>query len=363
MESTPPRGPRPQLLLLLPLALAGLAFFGANRTSARAEMPAPGTTQPAGSEELFLPDPLRAVPETDLGVLREEEAPDTSPPPDPEEKAKLVEEGRRLFSSGTAFGQKPSEGPQVLGQILSCSSCHLQPGFVDGRSHLIGPTDERELVLRQTPHLFGMKQSPPFGWDGRNENLEEQARGAITSRLEMNSGREPTVHQLAAIAAFVESIEPPPAVPGRDFDPELAKFGERVFKDPRGIDPSGEFSPNVKISCETCHLGPAFTDNKPHRIALPFPLTGDPAFDPGQVDQEGKIRGFDTPPLIGVRFTAPYFHDGLAGDPTAPTNLATGGDPARRALRDNLIPFYNARFAFNFTPSEMDALPEFMLSL
>ena len=353
---------RPQLVLLVPFVLAATAFLTTVRASVRADVEAPGTRQPAGQEELFLPDPLRFAPEADLGVLREEEAPDTSTPPDDETKRRLIRQGRNLFVSGTAFNQAPSQGPQVLGQILSCSSCHLGPGFVDGRSHLIGPTDERELTLRQTPHLFGLKHSAPFGWDGRIENLEEQARGAITSDLEMN-GREPTVGQLAALAAFVESIEPPPAVPGRDFDPELAKFGEQVFKDERGTDPSGEFSPNVKISCETCHLGPAFTDNKPHRIALPFPLTGDPAFDPGQVDSEGKIRGFDTPPLIGIRFTAPYFHDGLAGDPTAPTNLLTGSEPARRALRDNLVPFYNARFAFNFTLNEMDALTEFLLSL
>ena len=353
---------RPQLVIFLPLVLAVAAFFTAGRTSARAGVEPPDAAQPAGQEELFLPDPLRFLPEADLGVLREEEAPDTSPPPSAEEKRRMVRRGRDLFFSGTAFNQAPSEGPQVLGQILSCSSCHLGPGFVDGRTHLIGPTDERELALRQTPHLFGMKESAPFGWDGRNENLEEQARGAITSDLEMN-GREPTIEELAAIAAFVESIEPPPAVPGRDFDPELAKFGEQVFKDKRGTDPSGEFSPNVKVACETCHLGTAFTDNKPHRIALPFPLTGDPLFDPGQVDEKGKIRGFDTPPLIGLRFTAPYFHDGLAGDPTAPTNLLTGADPARRALRDNLIPFYNARFAFNFTLNEMDALTEFLLSL
>ncbi|MDQ3947155.1 MAG: hypothetical protein M3357_18760, partial [Actinomycetota bacterium] len=324
----------------------------------------PETARPAGQEELFLPDPLQRVPEMDLGILREEEAPDTSPPPDPEAKRQMIREGRALFFSGTAFNQRPSEGPQVLGQILSCASCHLGPGFVDGRSHLIGPTDDRELVLRQTPHLFGMKTTAPFGWDGRVPSLENQARGAITSDLEMNSGREPTVRELAALAAFVESIEPPPAVPGRDFDPELAKFGKEVFKDERGTDPSGEFSPNVKLSCETCHLeSNNFTDNKPHRIALPFPFTGDPVFDPGQVDGEGKIRGFDTPPLIGIRFTAPYFHDGLAGDPTAPTNVLTRNEPARRALRDNLIPFYSVRFAFNFTPSEMDALTEFLLSL
>jgi cytochrome c peroxidase len=172
------------------------------------------------------------------------------------------------------------------------------------------------------------------------------------------NGREPTVMEMAALAAFVEQIKAPPAIPGVDFDPAMAALGEQLFREPKGIDPLGEFSPNVKISCETCHVRPLFTDNKPHRI-----LGVDELIDPGEVDEHGQIRGFDTPPLKGLRFTAPYFHQNAAGDPTAPANLVTGTDFARRALRDNVLNFYNARFAFNFTPAELDALTEFLLSL
>jgi hypothetical protein len=164
---------------------------------------------------------------------------------------------------------------------------------------------------------------------------------------------------------MLRRITPPPAIPGVDFDPEAAKRGEKLFKDRRKVvDPSGEFSSNVKLSCETCHLPPLFTDNKPHRIGLPGVPFGDPVVDPGVVDEDGTIRGFDTPPLVGLRFTAPYFHDGLAGDPTAPNNVLTGRDAARRALRDNLLPFYNnVRFQFGFTQEELDDLTEFLLSL
>ncbi len=90
-------------------------------------------------------------------------------------------------------------------------------------------------------------------------------------------------------------------------------------------------------------------------LFLPDPLHPVPEMDLGVLREE-EAPDTSTPP-------DPYFHDGLAGDPTAPTNLATGREPARRALRDNLIPFYNARFAFNFTLAEMDALTEFLLSL
>jgi hypothetical protein len=107
--------------------------------------------------------------------------------------------------------------------------------------------------------------------------------------------------------------------------------------------------------------------------------TGDPVFDPGQIGDNGNILGFHTPSLLGARFTAPYFHDGIAGDPTSPSNFLGGGvgpgaaegnigavnaPAARRALIDNVLPFYNTvRFNFGFTTEELKDLAEFILSL
>jgi hypothetical protein len=108
-------------------------------------------------------------------------------------------------------------------------------------------------------------------------------------------------------------------------------------------------------------------------------MTGDPLFDPGEVAADGTILGFHTPSLLAVRLTAPYFHDGSAGDPTAPSNFLSGGlgrhsldgdigshgaAVARRALLDDVLPFYNTvRFNFRFTDEELADLAEFLLSL
>ena len=150
-----------------------------------------------------------------------------------------------------------------------------------------------------------------------------------------------------------------------------------LFRTPRPVnDISGEFPPGQAVACATCHSGPFFTDGKAHRDLLP---TGDPLFDPGRIGADGSILGFDTPTLLGVRFTAPYFHDGIAGDPTAPSNFLGGGvgpgaadgnigasgpAAARRALLDNVLPFYNnVRFNFGFTQDELKDLAEYLLSL
>ncbi|HVW34883.1 MAG TPA: hypothetical protein VHL53_20290, partial [Acidimicrobiia bacterium] len=178
-------------------------------------------------------------------------------------------------------------------------------------------------------------------------------------------------------AEFQKSIVEPPAVPGRDFDPVRAERGAVLFRTPRPVnDPTGEFPPGTRIACSTCHAGPFFTDGKPHRDVV---MTGDPVVDPGRVGPDGSILGFDTPSLLGARLTAPYFHDGVAGDPTGPSDFLGGGvgpdsaqgevgasgpAAARRALLDNVLPFYNTvRFNFGFTNEELRDLTEFILSL
>ncbi|HEV7886525.1 MAG TPA: cytochrome c peroxidase [Acidimicrobiales bacterium] len=275
----------------------------------------------------------------------------------PDEQAVLVAEGKALFDSVDAFGQQPSQGPTVAGLRVSCSTCHPGPAFTDGRNHVVAQTGAGKTAPRQTPHLLQLKDTGPFSWDGRNTALQQQIRGAVTSPLEMNAAREPTARQLDALAAFVETLDVPDATPGVDFDPVLAERGRILFDQARGTDPGQEFNVPLTVACGSCHIGPKRTDGGFHKILMPF---GDPVLDPGRVEPDGRVRGFKTPVLRGLRFTAPYFHEGLGGDPTAmrtPVN-----SPPRPALLET-VAFYNERFVMGFTPEEMQALTEYLLSL
>jgi cytochrome c peroxidase len=278
--------------------------------------------------------------------------------PSADDQAALVAEGEALFNSVDAFGQRPSEGAQVAGLKISCATCHPGPAFTDGKNHVVGPTASRDVAARQTPHLLRLKDTGPFSWDGRNETLQQQIRGAIVSPLEMNSAREPTAFELDALAAFVETLDAPDAVPNVDFDPALAAKGEVLFNEASGKDPSGEFEFFTEpVSCATCHSGDKKTDRQFHKILLPM---GDPLLDPGAIGEDGEIKGFKTPVLRGLRLTAPYFHEGLAGDPTAMRSPIN--EPPRPALTQT-VAFYNERFLFNFSPEEQLALVEYLMSL
>ena len=272
------------------------------------------------------------------------------------DRYQLAALGKELFFSTTAWGQQPSRGPEVSGQRLACASCHSGPAYTDGRTHLIAPVGAQPTARRQTPHLFGLADTAPYSWDGRNATLQDQVRGAIVSPLELNAAREPTRRELDALAEFLLTLTPPKAQPGVDFDPTRAARGEQLFRLLRPVtDLGGEFGSHASASCATCHEGPLFTDNKPHRI-WPTPF-GDPA-DLGEVNRDGHPIGFDTPALVALRFTAPYFHQGAAG-----VEGSSGPGAARQALRTVVLPFYNARFQLRFTDAELDDLTEFLLSL
>jgi mono/diheme cytochrome c family protein len=357
---------RPNLLLMVPMVFGAAAFLSASSS------PAPATPDPLNPLFKAVHGPFRPqFPESD-------QSQGPSPNYTEEERRQLLAEGKDLFFSRTAFGQQPSQGPLVFGQAVSCATCHDPAlGFTDGLTHLVGPVRERELARRQSPSLLGVEHTAPFGWDGRNPTLQAQARGAIISPLEMHASREPTRRELDALAEFQKTLTVPAALPGREFDPVRAARGEVLFRTPRPVtDPTGEFPAGAMVACATCHSGPFFTDGKAHRSVV---VTGDPVLDPGEVASDGTILGFHTPSLRGVRLTAPFFHDGSAGDPTSPSNFLSGslgrhaleadigthGAPvARRALLDDVLPFYNTvRFNFRFTDEELADIAEFLLSL
>ncbi len=148
---------------------------------------------------------------------------------------------------------------------LACASCHPDVRD-DGLSWRI---DKREL---QTPLLAGrMVGTHPFKWDGGDPTL----KASLTSTMKRLGGFGLDDKQTTALASYLEAV-PKVRTPSRDAT--MVARGGQVFD---------------QVGCRTCHDGPMYTDQERHKLS-------------------GTLPESDTPSLVGLAASAPYFHDGSA---------------------------------------------------
>jgi hypothetical protein len=148
---------------------------------------------------------------------------------------------------------------------LACASCHPDQR-ADGLSWRI---EKHEL---QTPLLAGrLVGTHPFKWDGTDATL----RDSLTSTMKRLGGFGLRRQDTDALASYLESL---PAVRRPTRDPVQVARGRTLFE---------------AEGCRSCHAGAAYTDRERHKFS-------------------GTLRQSDTPSLLGVAASAPYFHDGSA---------------------------------------------------
>ncbi|HEX2688484.1 MAG TPA: c-type cytochrome [Kofleriaceae bacterium] len=148
---------------------------------------------------------------------------------------------------------------------LACASCHPD-NRADGLSWRI---DQKEL---QTPLLSGrLVGTHPFKWDGTDATLRDSLRSTMRRLGGFGLPKKAT----DALASYLESL-PPVRTPTRDTT-QVAR-GKKLFE---------------TEGCRSCHDGPAYTDRDRHKFS-------------------GTLQESDTPSLLGLAASAPYFHDGSA---------------------------------------------------
>lgn len=153
---------------------------------------------------------------------------------------------------------------------MACASCHPE-GRTDGLSWRLGPE------ILQTPILAGrVGDTAPYKWDGQDATLPASFRHTI-QRLAGES-RDVTAAEYNALAAYLDSLPAP--LPRSVAAPEAAARGRALFE---------------AQSCDACHSDPKLTDGAQHRLAT-------------------RLRQVDTPSLIGLGHSRPYYHDGSAQD-------------------------------------------------
>ncbi len=217
----------------------------------------------------------------------------------------MIAYGDMLFDSPEIFG----DPAQSLG--ITCSTCHNrsdinQSLFIPGITHQAGAIDvdgeyfnprfnDRRDDGVDIPSLRGLRFTGPYGRDGRFGSLRNFTRNVIVNEF---AGAEPTPFMLDALVGYMLEFDflPNAKITGdgrlTDEASDAARRGEALFRKP--------FAEMQGKSCATCHVPSAnFLDRLAHDIGS---QTGSYA--------NSQTAAFDTPTLLGARFTAPYFHDG-----------------------------------------------------
>lgn len=233
----------------------------------------------------------------------------------------LVELGRLLFwdprssASGTT----------------ACATCHfpyLGWSVTDPRSR----NDSGKLTSRRSQTLLGVayNEDSPFGWDGRNESLEAQAKNSIaTGSMSMRETSTPVkvevveqriravpeyaaMFEKAGLSITVDGIVKAIAAYERTFEPGIAPFDRWVDGDDSAISDSakrGFALFNGSAGCASCHGGWRFTDDRFHDIGT---TTSDLGRGRDIKDDPLLHYAFKTPSLRSVALRPPYMHNGKA---------------------------------------------------
>lgn len=150
---------------------------------------------------------------------------------------------------------------------MACSTCHPD-NRTDGLSWRI---EKKEL---QTPILAGrVVGTHPYKWDGGDKDITT----SLTMTMKRLGGFGLDKARTAALVAYVEAL-PAPRAPTRAA--AMVARGKKVFD-------------SAEAGCRSCHDGPAYTDQEKHKFS-------------------GTLAESDTPSLVGLAASAPYFHDGSA---------------------------------------------------
>lgn len=215
---------------------------------------------------------------------------------------------------------------------LSCDSCHdLETYGVDNLA--TSPGDRGQHGDRNSPTVLNAALHVAQFWDGRAEDVEEQAGMPVLNPVEMAiPGEEYLVERLAEDADYQEAFAE--AFPEQE-DPltfanvrhALAAF-ERTLLTPSRFDDflrgDLELAEDerqgleifMRLGCGACHNGATVGGHifRKFGIAEPYwELTGSETVDEGRLAVTGAETDrcvFKVPSLRNVEKTYPYFHDG-----------------------------------------------------
>ena len=217
-----------------------------------------------------------------------------------------------------------------INDTQSCASCHVLDNGLAGVDNLpTSPGAKGENGTRNSPTVLNAGWQDSQFWDGRAEDLVEQAKGPILNPIEMGMPDEKTVeqkiraiveYQIALAKAFPEQEQP---VTYQNIAEAIAAF-ERTLITPSRFDDflKGDtdalseverrgLESFIRLDCKSCHDGKLLGGEtyEPLGKEHPYENQSDQGMYTVTKDEDDRMF-FKVAPLRNVALTAPYFHDG-----------------------------------------------------
>ena len=246
-----------------------------------------------------------------------ETLPGSAPNPDNPGSEPRVDLGRMLY-----YDARLSKNHDV-----SCNSCHQLDAFgVDGEATSPGHRGQRGG--RNSPTVYNAALHVAQFWDGREPDVEAQAKGPVLNPIEMAAPSEEHIvavlqsipgYAPAFAAAFPEAEDPITydnmARAIGAFERNLmtpGRFDRFLEGDATALDEQERrgLATFLSVGCNTCHTGPAVGGQLYRKLGFIFPYQTE---DPGReavTGLESDRYHFKVPSLRNVAMTGPYFHDG-----------------------------------------------------
>lgn len=212
----------------------------------------------------------------------------------------------------------------------SCASCHILDNGAAGVDNLAtSPGARGEKGTRNSPTVLNAGWQDSQFWDGRAEDLVEQAKGPILNPIEMGMPDEKTVEQkIAGISEYQDAFAKAfpgekPAITYQNIAEAIAAFERTLITPSRfddfmngDVDALSETEQRglktfIKVDCKSCHDGKLLGGEtyEPLGKEHPYENQADQGMYTLTKDEDDRMF-FKVAPLRNIALTAPYFHDG-----------------------------------------------------
>ncbi|MBS1257645.1 MAG: Cytochrome c551 peroxidase [Candidatus Scalindua arabica] len=230
-----------------------------------------------------------------------------------------VELGKKLF-----FDPRLSKSG-----FISCNSCHnLSMGGTDNLKTSVGHNWKQGPI--NAPTVLNSSMNLAQFWDGRAENLKEQAGGPIASPMEMAFTHTLVVDVLESIPQYVTEFKQVFGTDSINIDhvtQAIAEFEKTLVTPNSRFDQwllgkedvltekeLGGYKLFKQSGCVICHKGAAVGGNSFQIMGVIEPYETKSATEglSAVTGKESDRFKFKVPTLRNVELTYPYFHDGEA---------------------------------------------------